>query len=237
MKIKIESSGSVKNEGEFKKKVFEQLGISLENLEKNPGKRTVAKLCLNNLWGHFGMRLNKPKTCFVDSLGEFYGILLNKKVENLSILPLSEEMCQMTYNLKDDFVENVFTNNIGVAAFTTAWARLMLYDVLDRLRERVLGYDTDSAWFVEKEGENLLGDSLGELTDELEGDWITRWTATGPKSYAYETNSGKKTCKVKGFTLNHKNAKKINLESVRDLIYDDAKICIENFQILRTEKK
>ena len=42
---------------------------------------------------------------------------------------------------------------------------------------------------------------------------------------------------MKGFTLNHKNAKKINLESMRDLIYDDATICIENFQILRTEKE
>ena len=41
----------------------------------------------------------------------------------------------MTFNLRDDFVENVFTNNIGVAAFTTSWARLMLYDVLDRLGE------------------------------------------------------------------------------------------------------
>ena len=63
-----------------------------------------------------------------------------------------------------------------------------------------------------------MGDSSGELTDELEGKWITKWTATGPKSYAHETTSGKKTCKVKGFTLNHKNAKKINLDSMRGVI-------------------
>ena len=194
MKVKIEASGPVPNEEEFRKKVFEKLGIEL-----------------------------------------------GEQVENLTIPPLSEEICQMTWNRKNDFVENVFTNNIGVAAYTTSWARLMLLDVSERVGDRVLGYDTDSCWYIEKEGENLLedslGDSLGELTDELGGEWITKWTATGPKSYAYETSYGKKTCKVKGFTLNHKNAEKINLESMRDVILENKRITIHDFQIIRTQQK
>ena len=187
------------------------------------------------------MKLNKPKTSFVSSAKEFYDILLDKQVENLTILPFSAEICQMTWNRKNDFVENVFTNNIGVAAYTTSWARLMFLDVLERVGDRVLGYDTDSCWYIEKEGENLLGDSmgdsLGELTDKLGGEWITKWTATGPKSYAYETSSGKKTTKVKGFTLNHKNVKKINLDSMRDVILEDKRITIDDFQIVRTQEK
>ena len=187
------------------------------------------------------MKLNKPKTSFVSSAKEFYDTLLDEQVENLTILPFSEEICQMTWNRKNDFVENVFTNNIGVAAYTTSWARLMLLDVLERVGDKVLGYDTDSCWYIEKEGENLLedsmGDSLGELTDKLGGEWITKWTATGPKSYAYETSSGKKTTKVKGFTLNHKNAKKINLDSMRDVILEDKRITIDDFQIVRTQEK
>ena len=54
IKIKIEASGGVENEKEFRKRVFEKLGIELEELKKNAGKRTIAKLCLNYLWGHFG---------------------------------------------------------------------------------------------------------------------------------------------------------------------------------------
>ena len=50
MKIKIEASGGVEKEEEFRKKVFEKLGMELGELKKNAGKRTIAKLCLNNLW-------------------------------------------------------------------------------------------------------------------------------------------------------------------------------------------
>ena len=46
------------------------------------------------------MKLNKPKTSFVSSAKEFYDILLNEQVEKLTILPLSEEICQMTWNRK-----------------------------------------------------------------------------------------------------------------------------------------
>ena len=62
MKIKIEASGGVEKEEEFRKKVFEKLGIELGGLKKNADKRTIAKLYLNNLWGHFGMKLKKNKS-------------------------------------------------------------------------------------------------------------------------------------------------------------------------------
>ena len=39
---------------------FEKEGVSLdgEKIEKNPGLRALAKLCLNSFWGKFGQRLN-----------------------------------------------------------------------------------------------------------------------------------------------------------------------------------
>lgn len=71
-------------------------------------------------------------------------------------------MVQMTYNMKDQFINNNFSTNIRIACFTTSHARMMLYGVLDKLGDRVLGYGRDSAWFVEKEGENRIetGESL-----------------------------------------------------------------------------
>ena len=39
--------------------------------------------------------------------------------------------------------------------------------------------------------EPLLGDYLGDLTDELDGDYITTFISGGPKNYAYLTNNGK----------------------------------------------
>jgi DNA polymerase elongation subunit (family B) len=44
-------------------------------------------------------------------------------------------------------------SNVVLAAFTTAYARLKLCEVLDMLQERVLYYDTDSVIFVSKPDE------------------------------------------------------------------------------------
>ena len=79
---------------------------------------------------------------------------------------------------------------------------------------------------------------LENLTDEFGGKFITDWVGTEPKSYAYKTNDGKTTCKVKGFTLNYKNSKKINLESMKEVILEEGeKIRIENNAILKLRKK
>ena len=77
-------------------------------------------------------------------------------------------------------------------------------------------FDTDSVVYVIKEGEQepLVGDFLGDLTDELDGKHIVEFVSAGPKNYAYLLNDGDTQCKVKGFTLNHQNAKKINFRTM-----------------------
>ena len=126
----------------------------------------------------------------------------------------------MNYNLKDHFVDNSNNTNIFIAAFTTSHARMMLYGVLDNLGDNVLGFDTDSCWYIEKENGPTIktGDNLGDLTDELGGHYIEKWCGTGPKSYSYCTSNGKAVCKVKGFTLNYENSQYINHQTMRQII-------------------
>ena len=93
IKLKIEISPTNFKEGEeeaFRKKVLDKLGVELEEIIPNPGKRGISQLSLNNLWGHFGMKLDKPKSVYASSAKEFYEVLLDDKVENLSLLFLSE---------------------------------------------------------------------------------------------------------------------------------------------------
>ena len=126
----------------------------------------------------------------------------------------------MTYNLKDQLVDNSNSTNIYTASFATSHARMMLYDVIDKLGDQVLGFDTDSAWYIQRPGGATIktGDMLGDMTDELDGDWIVDWVGTGPKSYSYLTNKGKMVCKVKVFSLNHENSQYINMQRMRDII-------------------
>ena len=237
MRVKMENSKPpVVGEGctyesiaEFKRIVKERLDIDLGEIRFSAGMRQIAKLCLNSLWGKFGQRLNLTQTEYVVEPKEFYRILLDDAVDDLHIQFLTDDMVQMNYNLKNKVVDNHNNTNIFVAAFTTSHAREMLYGVLDKLGDQVLGYDTDSCWYVDRPGGNVIdtGDSLGDLTDELEGDHITEWRGTGPKSYAYKTSKGKVVCKVKGFTLNYQNSQKINGEVMDSLMENPTKtVCI-----------
>jgi hypothetical protein len=113
--------------------------------------------------------------------------------------------------------------NCVIGAYTTAFARLKLFEVLHKLGDKVLYFDTDSIIFVERPGEwtPTLGSYLGDLTDELAGNDIETFVTAGPKNYAYKLRLPAKNqtcCKVKGFTLDHRTSKKINFESMVELV-------------------
>ena len=81
--------------------------------------------------------------------------------------------------------------NMFLGAFTTAHARLELYDLMDKLVDRLLYSDTESVVFVSKDGdwEPPLGPYRGDLTDGC-GDYITDFFSGSPKTYGYRTASG-----------------------------------------------
>ncbi len=145
----------------------------------------------------------------------------------------------MDYKHKDAFVENSYNTNIFIAIFTTANARLRLYEQLQKLGESVAYCDTDSIVYIDN-GRNTVktGDLLGEWTDELgKNVHIDKWLATGPKSYHYRTNTGKEVTKVKGFTLNYRNCAKINGKYMEQLIYGQSSgIMVKDKRILRDNR-
>ena len=160
---------------------------------------------------------------------------------------VNDETVEVHYKKKDEFAEQNDNVNIVIAAFTTAYARLKLYDLLDLLQERVLYYDTDSVIYVHEPGkpDPPLGDYLGDLTDELDpGDYITTFISGGPKNYAYTTNNGKAETKIRGITLNYAATKKIILDVMRHLVdshvncHTEEKVTVDTpFKITRDKKE
>jgi hypothetical protein len=193
--------------------------------------RAIAKLCLNSLWGKFGQRTNMGRCEIISTKEEFMEIVYNPKYDNIQWIDIADDKIQISYILKDEYVENDYNTNMAVACFTTARARMRLYEealkVLDR---QVLYFDTDSVVYkYNPKNPNDIklknGDLLGEWTDELEGDkMVGKFVSGGPKNYSYEllTPEGKtkyKT-KVKGFTLNKETSGLINHNSICELIED-----------------
>lgn len=72
LKIKQEASGfpsdcdSEELKREYIRQYKENEGIDLEyeKIQKNPGLRCLAKLCLNSFWGKFGQRLSMKQSKF-----------------------------------------------------------------------------------------------------------------------------------------------------------------------------
>ena len=223
MKIKLESScydfKKKEEENDFKAKIKDSLDINVEKFEYNAGLRSIAKLCLNSLWGKFGQRNNMSQTKYVTEVSEFYEILLDDKLDNVNIKFINDNMVQMTYNFKDQFVDNSNNTNIFIACFTTSHARLMLYDKLDFLEKRVIYYDTDSIIYIDDGKKKIdTGDMLGHLTDELGGETISSFVSTGPKSYSFRYGDNCEKSAIKGFTLNHENSSILNHDSMRKIV-------------------
>ena len=134
---------------------------------------------------------------------------------------IANDIIQLEYLHEVNFTPEDLKTNIFLATFTTSWARLKLYDVLEKLDRNCLYFDTDSVVYVTRKGQwrPSLGVFLGDLTNELEeNDYITCFISGGPKNYAYRTNCGKETCKVRGFTLNYNNSQKINFAKMREMV-------------------
>lgn len=238
LKLKQEASGfpadchSEEDKQNYIRKYKEHEGIDLDyqNICPNPSLRSIAKLCLNSFWGKWGQRtILKRHSFFHESEADkFFQILSDpsKVVENFHII--SEDTIQLEWTQNSAFPPVDVKTNIFIAVFTTMWARLKLYEVLDMLGDRVLYTDTDSCIYVSRDGEPepSLGNYLGELTSELtpkEGH-IVEFVSGGPKNYAYRTLTSE-VCKVKGFSLNYENSKIINFETVKDMITRDMTLC------------
>lgn len=231
LKIKQEASGwpdwvqSEEDKLEFIKYYEGKEGIRLDpgNVEKNLAPRSIAKLLLNSFWGKFGQRLNMPQSAFYheSEADKFFRCLSEPSKEVKDFFIVSEDMIQLSWENKADTVKEDFNTNVFIATFTTCWARLKLYAILEMLQQRVLYFDTDSVIFVSRPGEREpeIGSFLGQLTSELKaGDYIVEFVSGGPKNYAYRTAKGQEICKVKGFTLNYTNSQLINFESLLHLV-------------------
>ncbi|XP_070515350.1 uncharacterized protein [Cardiocondyla obscurior] len=238
LQLKQEASGwpSKCVDDESKKRYLREYenteGITLDknNIARNPGLRSVAKLCLNSFWEKFGQQSNLPKTEIINTYQQLASLLASSEHEVTSLLPVNDKVLYISWQLREEAIAASPMTNVVIAAYTTAQARLKLYKYLELLDRRVLYYDTDSCIYLSTGAPNkyepTTGNFLGDMTDELKsygcGSYITSFVSGGPKFYAYvvRTPDGRthEVCKIKGITLNYSNSLIVNFKSIKSLI-------------------
>ena len=231
-KLKVECEGfpdgivSDEEKDNYVTEYFTTTNIKLdkENICKNPGMREIAKLCINAMLGKLGQRNDFPKTEYINVVEDphKYNALLFDPTLKVNVIDLSDKIVQVTHQKTDDYSTQInYDASVYMAAFITTYGRIKLYEALDILQDKVLNFDTDSVFFIQKNGEELLktGPALGQFKDELGGDYITRFCSAGPKNHSYECSNPSKNCvKIKGITLNYGNSDKIGVEEMFDIV-------------------
>ena len=242
LKLKQESSGwpeDAKTEDERSAyineyKLHEGILLNEAKINKNPGLRLVAKLCLNSLWGRQGM---KPNECFQEKHlihdtpeSQLKLIKIARRVTNYHILG---EGCALFLadGSKQSNEELSLGRSIVSAIFTTAHARLKLYGEMEKVGDALCYCDTDSLIFIARPGHYLpkLGKFLGDLTNELGEDSYSygstfgvEFVATASKSYSIRLNtSSSPITKVKGHSLKSTLAKRVlNFDVLKQVVYN-----------------
>lgn len=66
--------------------------LEKDKIWENPGRRDIAKICVNRLWGESGQPQKLKKTNFVTNPLDFYIIFLNDGLENIDVHLLNDNM-------------------------------------------------------------------------------------------------------------------------------------------------
>jgi hypothetical protein len=113
---------------ELIKNIWEREGIKINSpsdFQENPGKRQLAKLMLNNLWGRFGMSENLSKSCFLSDFDKLCEMLDNPQLEVQGVRVVNDKVVQVISRAADaSFLETPRDTNIFIAVVTTSSARI-----------------------------------------------------------------------------------------------------------------
>jgi hypothetical protein len=153
LKIKAEASGYPKDKitEEQRKQWVEEFhmreGVQLDydNIEYNGGLRFIAKLMLNSLWWKLAQRPNQPQTKVVNNYTEMWNLITNPQIEILGDTMIND-MLIYNYQYVEDKMAKPGNTSVALAAFVTSYARLKLYDEIEKIEAStpgsVLYFDT-----------------------------------------------------------------------------------------------
>jgi hypothetical protein len=240
MALKIHASGfpswctTETEKDQYLQECWDKFEIKLEKskMKEDPGKRYIAKLCLNSLWGRFSLRNLLTKAVINDDPAIIHQYDNDRKnvMMDLEMIDEEKEVFMITYKPKEEWVEENKYSNVVLSLFTTSAARLHLYEVLKKVAEtpgcEVLYYDTDSIIYTHPEDYDPLPPGkghLGEMTDEKPDHNIVGFISAGCKNYGLKlrkktTGEKEYDMKIRGFTLDEQTCQKLHWKSVKTQI-------------------
>ena len=248
LKLKQQASGfpeNVKTQEEKEKYVLdyfnhEQILLDIDQIFLNPGMRAVMKLLLNSMWGKLGQKADKTQYKVMNDPNQWIALIDDDNYQDFT----NGKYIQVFYKNDNLSNETRSKTNIVLACFITAYARLNLYNVLEKLDRQIIYSDTDSIIYWVEEGlyDPPTGENLGDLTNEIskeKGNHIVEVVAIAEKCYGYKTDNGYTHALAKGITFNNLTSLKVDFECLKEmvLINPDKEILVDQLNFIRNNKK
>ena len=147
LKIKQQASDwpdwcdSVEKKSEYLSYYKDNEGVELdfEKIESNPALRAIAKLALNSLWGKISQRPNLPKTAIIYNYNDLWNIINDEKIEVKSNFLVDDYTMMVTYYHKNELDAKPGNSSAVIASFVTAYARLSLYEEMEKIESSRTG--------------------------------------------------------------------------------------------------
>ena len=92
----------------------------------------------------WGMADEKLQTEFITDMASLNQLLVDATKELHDFYIVTENVLMVTWMYKEEYRVGGHKSNIFIAAFTTSWARLKLYEEIEKLGDRLYYKDTDS---------------------------------------------------------------------------------------------
>ncbi|EGT53478.1 hypothetical protein CAEBREN_25096 [Caenorhabditis brenneri] len=197
-----------------------------ERFVKNAGKRAVAKLMLNSLWGKMAQRVERDEVEVLIKPANFWKLMHDTALEIVDVRTVNDCMV-VKFRRQVETLESLRTGAVHIAALVTSYARLRLYNLMEVVGgENIIYTDTDSIVFSTPDGQEnplatQIGSFFGQLTDEVDGE-MERFVTIGPKTYSYVEKNGaderKTVRKGKGITINSAVDKKFTFGLMKKMV-------------------
>lgn len=208
------------------------IDINFDDWDKRPAAKKSGKILINSGWGKHAETDHHEKTVILNhkdkaQASNFYQALVDKDKHLLSFVAADHDTI---FKYKDqrsskNSKTHLHRTYLPCAVFVPMYGRLMLYNHLDKLQERVLMCDTDSIKYIDIPGEYQIeeGDCLGDWEDEGPS---TEFVALCPKSYGQRPANGNPWFKCKGVNLRRAHEKLFNFNEAKRVLMEAKKIAV-----------
>jgi hypothetical protein len=218
------------------------MDVDLSLCRERPAVKVTFKTLFTSAWGKHAETVDHIQATVLDEndsegMSSFMQTLANATNRISSFDGFDQHTLFRYTSNRHKCRPNLHNGYLPAAIFVPAHGRMLLFEQMHPLAERVLMHDTDSIVYLEKPGAYSVpqGSVWGEWEEEDFGpkhNGIREFVAIGPKSYAMRAGDGKEVLKCKGVSIKLGHQRLVNFDTYLSILNEGETVAVPQFTFL-----